>query len=191
MEPIESAAISACQAGNLKEFGVLYDRYVKKIYDFIYYKTWHRETAEDLTSQVFFKALEHIKSYDERKGNFSSWVYRIARNAVIDHYRTKKIETNIDDAWGLHDNTDIERDIDTAEKLAKVKTYLEQFKPQQREVVILRLWENMSYQEIADATGLSVANCKMTVSRVLSKLRQDMALAVFYIGLLMTHYLWQ
>ena len=191
MEPIESAAISACQAGNLKEFGVLYDRYVKKIYDFIYYKTWHRETAEDLTSQVFFKALEHIKSYDENKGNFSSWVYRIARNAVIDHYRTKKTETNIDDAWGLHDDTNIERDIDTAEKLAKVKTYLEQFKPQQREVVILRLWENMSYQEIADATGLSVANCKMTVSRVLSKLRQDMALAVFYIGLLMTHYLWQ
>lgn len=189
MEPIESAAIRACQAGNLKEFGVLYDRYVKKIYDFIYYKTWHRETAEDLTSQVFFKALENINSFDEAKGGFSSWIYRIARNTVIDHYRTKKQEVNIDDVWGLQKDNTIETDIDVSQKLEKVREYLEQFKPQQREVVILRLWENMSYHEIAEATGLSVASCKMTVSRVLNKLRQEMALIILYIGLFFTTYL--
>ena len=56
--------ILECQKGNTQAFGALYDKYIKKIYDFIYYKTHHKETAEDLTSQTFFKVLNAIQSED-------------------------------------------------------------------------------------------------------------------------------
>lgn len=186
----ESDIISRCQAGDSQAFGLLYDQYIKKIYDFIYYKTWHKETAEDLTSQTFFKALNKIKGFDIQKGTFQAWIYQIARNTVIDHYRSNKQEVNIEDVWNLSDNQNIETDLDTASKLEQVKQYLEKFKPQQREIIILRLWENKTYEEIATITGLTVVNCKVTFSRVMSKLREDMALVIVYALILSEKLLW-
>ena len=164
MENNESQTIARIKGGELDQFGRLYDLYIKKIYNFIYYKTLHKETAEDLTSQTFFKALKNIKSFDEAKGSFSSWIYRIARNTVIDYHRTKRTEANIDDIWDLSSDSNIETDINTIQKLDTVKKYLQKFKPQQREIVIMRLWDQLSYQEIAEITGLTVANCKMHCS---------------------------
>ena len=83
----EGEILREYQAGNLEHFGEIYDVYIKKIYNFIYYKTHHKETAEDLTSETFRKALSNIKSFDTHRA-FSSWLYRIAQNTVIDHYRT-------------------------------------------------------------------------------------------------------
>ncbi|NUM25367.1 MAG: RNA polymerase sigma factor [Candidatus Buchananbacteria bacterium] len=190
MENQESEIIGRCQAGDSQAFGLLYDRYVKKIYDFIYYKTWHKETAEDLTSQTFFKALNKIKDFNVNKGTFQAWIYQIARNTVIDHYRSSKAELAIEDVWGLSDESDIERDVDTAAKLAQVEQYLQKLKPQQRDIIILRLWENKTYQEISEITGLSLTNCKVTFSRVMSKLREDKALIVLYLIILSEKLLW-
>src|SRR6056297_2278284 len=91
MKQRESQAINNCQQGQLDSFNWLYERYIKKIYNFIYYKTMHQETAEDLTSQTFIKALNKINSFDSEQGTFQAWLYKIARNTVIDHYRTQKI----------------------------------------------------------------------------------------------------
>ncbi|OGY44356.1 MAG: hypothetical protein A3J62_04120 [Candidatus Buchananbacteria bacterium RIFCSPHIGHO2_02_FULL_38_8] len=190
MENNESQTIARIKGGELDQFGRLYDLYIKKIYNFIYYKTLHKETAEDLTSQTFFKALKNIKSFDEAKGSFSSWIYRIARNTVIDYHRTKRTEANIDDIWDLSSDSNIETDINTIQKLDTVKKYLQKFKPQQREIVIMRLWDQLSYQEIAEITGLTVANCKMTFSRVITKLREEMSFVIFYILLITKQILW-
>ena len=94
MENDEFAIVQSCQKGSVEDFGRLYDLYIKKIYNFIYYKTHHQETAEDLVSIVFTKALKKINTFDN-SGTFSAWLYRIARNTVIDHYRTKKLDYNI------------------------------------------------------------------------------------------------
>ena len=99
MDSKEQKLIKDCLGGDLKKFGGLYELYIDKIYKFIYFKTHHKETAEDLVSQTFFKALENIKGFDPSKGKFSSWLYRIARNCVIDYYRTKKAKIDIYDTW--------------------------------------------------------------------------------------------
>jgi RNA polymerase sigma-70 factor (ECF subfamily) len=175
----EKEIIRSCQNGNLEEFSRLYDNYIERIYRFIYYKTHHRQTAEDLTSRTFMKALKNIGGFDLEKNCFNSWIYKIARNTVIDHYRTQKYAQNIDDAWDLSSPNDLEDDIDAKNKLKEVKKYIENLKGEQRDILMLRIWQELSYKEIAAIVGKSEAGCKMAVSRGLNKLRKQMPTYLF------------
>jgi RNA polymerase sigma-70 factor (ECF subfamily) len=178
MDQQEFDAIQACKRGQRDRFAYLYDAYARKIYDFIYYRTHHRETAEDLSSLVFTRALEHIGSFNERKGAFSSWLYRIARNAVIDHYRSFRQADDIESAWDVAARIDIPRDVDTAARLERVQEYLRQLPRLQREIVIMRVWDSMSHREIADTLGISEASAKVAFSRALAKINRELAAAL-------------
>lgn len=191
MEYVDTAVIKECQHGRIERFTKVYDAYIKKIYNFIYHKTMHRETAEDLTSTVFMKALENIQSFDESKGSFNAWLYRIARNTVIDHYRTSKDVMDIADAWGLSTKEDILRSVESNEQLERVRGYLETLKPQHREIIIMRVWDQLSYKEIADITGLTEANCKMTFSRAIRRLRDELGMGLLSIFALIATTVWQ
>jgi RNA polymerase sigma-70 factor (ECF subfamily) len=179
MEKQEQLLIKKCQQGELENFSELYDNYVRRIYDFIYFKTYHKETAEDLTSQVFIKALEKIATYKEDRGSFNSWLYKIAANTVIDHYRTSKKDINIEDVFDLAEDNDLLTDLDAQAGLKQVRLYLKNLKPQQRNILIMRLWQNIPYSEIASSLNISEAACKMTYSRTIRQLRLDLPLAAF------------
>ena len=166
-------AVKECQQGNLAQFGVVYDFFIQRIYDYLYYRTRHKQIAEDLTSLTFTKALENIKAYDENKGEFSAWIYRIARNALIDHYRAHRPTSNIEDAWEVKTESNLESDLDAQTKLEEVREYLDQLNSEHRELVVMRVWDNLSYSEIASITGKTEAALKMSMSRILSKLRSQ------------------
>lgn len=174
MNENEQKIIQSCKKGKHEDFALLYDLYIGKIYRFIYYKTHHKETAEDLTSETFLKALRKINSFDSERGSFSTWLYQIARNTVVDYYRTRKLYLNVDDAWDLKDDTDIMRDVEFVQKLKKVEQYLKKLKPEQREIIIMRVWQNMNYCEIAEVLNKSEASCKMIFSRTIRTLRKEM-----------------
>jgi len=180
----EQEILTKCRSGALEEFGQIYDWYVKKIYRFIYYKTFNKPLTEDLTSQTFLKTMENIQRYDPAKGNFSSWLYRIARNVTIDHFRTEKKTQNIDDLWDLQTKEDVASDVQNRLKLAEVKGYLRKLKPIQQEVVLMRVWGEYSHQEIATNLGISEANCKMIFIRTIKKLQKDLLLLLLIINLL-------
>jgi RNA polymerase sigma-70 factor (ECF subfamily) len=177
----EAAVISRCQAGQLEEFGLLYDAYIRRIYDFIYYKTHHKETAEDLVSRTFMKALEKIQTFSLEKGTFQGWLYQIARNTVIDHYRTQKKDVNIEDVWDLKDNQDIARDLEAKMKVEEIKDYLAKLKPEQRDIIIMRVWQGLTYQEIAGITGKTEGSCKMVYSRAIQALRREMPITALFV----------
>jgi len=176
METNQLEIIAACQKGELEKFGELYELYVEKIYRFIYYKTMHKETAEDLTSQTFMKALENIATYNDHKGTFATWLYQIARNQTIDHYRRLRPTANLSDVWQQSDSADLPAQVDNRELLAKVQKYVHTLKAEQREVVLLKLWDNLSYREIAELVGKTEASCKMMFSRALVKMQQEVLL---------------
>lgn len=171
--------IEASQNGDNKAFGGLYDKYVKSIYKFVYFKTHHKETAEDLTSKTFMKALENIKSYQAEKASFSVWLYKIARNTVIDHYRTKKFDVNLDDVWNLSSEENILMDTDARLKMEKVREYMRELNVSQREIIMMRVWQGMNYKEIAEVTGKNEANCRMVYLRGIKILKDKVPFSVY------------
>jgi RNA polymerase sigma-70 factor (ECF subfamily) len=164
--------VKRCQKGETEAFGVLYDRYLDPIYRFIYYKTFAKETAEDLTSDTFHKALKKINSFDAEKGNFSSWLYRIARNSVIDYYRTNKSALPLDDVFDVGVDERTSETLDAISQLEKVTAYLQTLNAKQREIITLRIWEDRSYKEIAELVGGSEDSVKMAFSRSIRDLRE-------------------
>jgi RNA polymerase sigma-70 factor (ECF subfamily) len=159
-------------------FQELYDLYIIKIYNFIYYRTHHKETAEDLASKTFIKAWENFHQYDETKGSFSTWLYAIARNNLIDHYRKDKSHSAIEEFINLSSAENIEHDTGLKLQLEKIKEYLKDLPEEQRDVVIMRVWDDLSYKEIAAILQKSEASCKMSYYRTMEKLQQQIPLAV-------------
>lgn len=177
----ESQALQACQQGDSTQFGVLYDMYFDRVYRFIYYKTFHTETAEDLTSQTFMKSLEHIGGYDETKGSFLNWIYQIARHTVIDHYRQVKPQLSIDDVWDLQSKQDIAVDVERVQLIEKIQNYLQTLNSEQREILTMRLWEGFTYKEIAKVLGKTEASCKMMYLRAVTKIQEQIILVLFLV----------
>ncbi|MFA5853613.1 MAG: sigma-70 family RNA polymerase sigma factor [Patescibacteria group bacterium] len=169
-----------------QQFASFYDAHVRDIYKYLYYRTQHRETAEDLTSQVFLKALDKFAAYDETRGTFIAWLYRIARNTLIDHYRATRATLDIEDVWDLQSDTDVARDAEAHERIAKLQPYLTALPKEQRELLLLRLWDGLSYAEISEIVGKSEDACKMAYSRVVAKLRKEVPASILLL-LLFTH----
>lgn len=168
--------IKQCQEGNKEKFGELYERYVEKIYQFLYYRTFSRETAEDLVSQTFFKALRNLEKFQGE--NFSAWLYRIARNNLIDHYRTDKHNLSLETIWDLKEEKDWEIALDNKQKLEEVKKLLQKFSPEQQEIILLRVWDDLPYKEIAKILEKSEASCKMMFSRAIKELKGQMPVLI-------------
>lgn len=187
----EQQIIDRCQQGQTHDFAQLYDSYFTAIYRFIYYKTMHQQTAEDLTSQTFLKALDKIKSFNEQQGSFSSWLYQIARHNVIDHYRKQATATtaSLETIWDVDDRSDLSQEVDDRLALNKVKKYLQNLNSQQRQILIMRLWDNLDYQQISELTGQTPANCRQLVCRGLQKIQENVMMTVGLI-IIISSFLW-
>src|SRR5437763_6304286 len=88
MLPNERQLVERAARRDAQAFGTLYEMYFDKIYSYLYFKTMHRNEAEDLTALVFMKAWEAIDHFQWQGYPFSTWLYRIAHNQLVDHYRT-------------------------------------------------------------------------------------------------------
>src|SRR2546427_3211545 len=140
----EDAALAVrASQGDPAAFGQLYDRHVSAVYRYVYYRVRDDAEAEDLTSDVFMKALRAIPRYEPRQA-FLAWLYRIARNAVIDHVRRGTRQVSFEDAL---QHPDADRIVDpTVEVLAAsdsvvLRGALAKLTPLQQEVIVLRFLE--------------------------------------------------
>lgn len=169
-EQIQAAAV-ACSRGQLDAFSVLYDAFLDRIYRFVYYRTGHQQLAEDITSEVFMKALRCISGYKPERASFSTWLYAIARNAVIDHSRTQRPTEGLESVVELAATDDPARTAHRTLELEKVLAQLKLFTPRQQDILLMRLWDGMSHKEIGEVLGMSEASVKMQFSRTLKQLQ--------------------
>jgi RNA polymerase sigma-70 factor, ECF subfamily len=173
----EMGFIKSAKNGNAEAFAALYDAYISQIYKFVYYKTMHQETAEDISADVFVKAWRKLSQFKD--GSFVAWLYTIARHAVIDYYRRHHEHQDIDDCWDLKDDADFLAMIDQGLNLDKMKTALKSLKNEDREILIMRFWQELSFAEIAQLLDKKEGAVKMSCARALERLRSKMPLALF------------
>ena len=172
----EEKLIKEARRGKSGAFEKLYNHYLGQIYRFIYMKVSHREEAEDITHEVFMNAWQNIKHYRPRGFPLSSWLYRIARNGVIDHYRLKKnhveLETLEADAEVAKVATSIEVELDQGLTLEKVKDAIRELSHDQQDVILMRFMEELSHDEIAAALDKSVGAVRLIQHRAINALKK-------------------
>ncbi len=172
----EQDIVAAAKKGDAISFGKLYDHYVKPIYRFIAVKVSVRQEAEDLTHEVFLTAWQKLPSFTFRGFPFSSWLYRIARNRVIDHYRTKKQHADINEVdEGLLGITDShEAGVDTALTLSKIYEAMKGLNADQQDVLILRFVDDLSPAEIAEVLDKSEGAVRIIQHRAVETLKKKL-----------------
>jgi len=167
------------RAANLEEAALseLYDRYELKIYNYIYRRTSNQTLAEDLTAQVFLRMLEAIHNDKTWHSSFSGWLYRIAHNLVIDHYRMRdrQKQVSIDDAPVMPDpgNNPVQA-AEIALDAEYLRTSIRRLTDEQAQVITLRFLEGYSFGEIADMMDKTEGAIKALQHRAVSTLRQLM-----------------
>lgn len=151
-------------------FSELYEKYVDAIYKFVYLKTYDKEISEDITSIVFIKAFEKIHTFKNIEwANFRAWVYRIAYNQIVDTFKAQKDSVSMEEILEIGYQNDFAKNLDNKDQVKEVFAYFDTLKPRHKEIMIMRLWDDLSFKEISEITWESLDNCKKIVSRTLAK----------------------
>ena len=170
----EHRLIEKVKQGDKEAFGQLYLHYLDSIYRYIFFRVnQEKPVAEDLTQTVFFKAWQGIENFRTEKGNFRAWLYRIAHNCVLDYYKIHKPAGRVDEnvADGKTIET-LEEQLDTKDRIEKIKRALERVTDEQKTVIILKFIDGFSNQEIAKIVGKHEDAVRALQYRGLERLRQ-------------------
>jgi RNA polymerase sigma-70 factor, ECF subfamily len=158
-------------------FGELYERYVDRIYNYIYYRTSNSHEAEDLTTRVFMRAMKHIGAYTDQGVPFSAWLYRIARNMVANWYRdnSRRQIISLDDItqWHVGDEG-AELAVQLREDKANLLAAIQRLPSDRQELLILKFVDQLPNAEIGDIMGRSEGAIKSLYHRTLTALREDL-----------------
>ncbi|MCS6789288.1 MAG: sigma-70 family RNA polymerase sigma factor [Patescibacteria group bacterium] len=171
----ENIIIKKAKNGDAEAFGLLYDYYFEQIYRFIYLKVSHKEDAEDLAHQVFLQALKKMKDYEYKGLPFSSWLYKIARNEIVDFYRSKKTNTTLEELENVlssDDDIDIKDKLDLKIQLEKVKEAIKKIKPEYQDIIIMRFIEDLSIKEVAEILDKTEGSIKLMQHRAINSLKK-------------------
>ena len=160
-------------------FAALYDRYVGRIYAYAYRQTNNEALARDVTSATFEKALRHIRGYRWQGVSFCAWLYRIARNEIIQHHRRRRLLAPL--LGQRPDNGQIggrspEAAVQVSERRQELQAALARLSAQDREIVTLRFFEELSSEEVAEILACSTDNVYVRLHRALKRLRRQLEL---------------
>jgi RNA polymerase sigma-70 factor (ECF subfamily) len=162
-------------------FARLYRMHYERVFRYCCRRLFNRHAAEDVTSEVFFRVMRTISTFDGNSNGFRNWLYRIATNAVNDHLKTAKrrAETirNAAQEYGCGHAFAAASDKELKKKNLAVKQALLGLKPKYQTVITLRFFEKMKLIEIAEILGQNPATIRTQLARALSKLQKELRAA--------------
>ncbi|MBP9995919.1 MAG: sigma-70 family RNA polymerase sigma factor [Lachnospiraceae bacterium] len=154
----------------------IYIRYHDKVVNFIMRKVSNHDLAEDLASDVFLKVAQKYSTFDSSKASVSTWIYTIAQNRVIDHYRTNHISDELQDE--IHSESNIEETLLNNETLEELACALEKLPERERTLIVLHYYNEKSLKEVALQMGMSYANAKIVHRKALQMLQQHLSFSI-------------
>ncbi len=146
--------------------------YKPRIYGYLHNKNIAFSDVDDVFADIMLKATTYIESYDSCKASLSTWVYTICRSVVINYWKRSKPELPLTEEQSS--GFDLERTVEIGEELRELAHHLSRLPDRERKVIVLRLYQEMGYCEIAQAMGLSEGNVRVLFSRACKKLREWM-----------------
>ena len=173
----EQEILGRAQQGDREAFGSLYEHYVDRIFNYVYYRTGNIHDAEDLTARVFYRAMNNVQRYIDRGVPFSAWLYRIAHNLIANWHRdrSRHLEIPLDDAPTLHYKGEPPevalmqgQDQDALLKLIRL------LPAERQHLLILKFVEHMSNTEIGEIMNRSEGAVKSLYHRTLLALRDEL-----------------
>jgi RNA polymerase sigma-70 factor (ECF subfamily) len=178
----DEEALTRAAGGDIEAFGVLYDRYVSRIYNYIYYRTGNTHDTEDLTSRVFTRAMKHITNYQDRGVPFSAWLYRIAHNLVANWHRdnSRRQVVAIDETYKTTSDVELpESALMRTEEESVLLEVLQQLPEDRQQLIILKFVENLSNAEIGRIMDRTEGAIKSLYHRTLLSLRNDIQITEY------------
>jgi RNA polymerase sigma-70 factor, ECF subfamily len=169
--------VTEAQRGDAWAFGMIFDHYHESIYRFIASRVHRPTDAEDLTQHVFVKALEALPRYESRGIPFGGWLFRLARNAVIDHVRTRHDHAELDAItdWA-HGDAGPDEIVAVRQELDAVGAALADLTDEQREAITLRFFAGLSARETAMAMGKQEGTVRGLQFRAIAALRRELGI---------------
>lgn len=170
--------LSRAVQGDQEAFGALYEKYVARIYSYIYYRTGNHHDAEDLTARVFFRAIRSINKYQDRGLPISAWLYRIAHNLVANWYRdrSRRPEIVLDERLMFFPNAEHpEVTMLKNEEHDHLLTLLRKQPQDRQQLLILKFVDHLSNAEIGQIMGRTEGAVKSLYHRTLLSLREELS----------------
>jgi RNA polymerase sigma-70 factor, ECF subfamily len=167
--------IAGSLAGDDQAFGKLYDKYIDEIYRFILMRVRSKEEAQDLTNEVFLKIWQYINNNDTDIDNVRAFLYRIARNIVIDKYRKSGKELLALDEDMIEsipdESLDLEDEVQKKDELNEVLGVVDKLPEDQRELILMKYVQDLSVKEIAQVLEKSRGAVRVSLHRAIKKLK--------------------
>lgn len=172
----DEEALTSASKGDGEAFGVLYERYVSRIYNYVYYRTGDPYDAEDLTARVFYRAMRHISNYRNLGLPLSAWLYRIAHNLVANWHRdnSRRKEVPLEDGVFIsRDGNHPEYELLESEERDRLMWIIRSLSPERQQLLILKFVEHLSNAEIGQIMGRTEGAIKSLYHRTLITLRDQ------------------
>ncbi|MFN2144264.1 MAG: RNA polymerase sigma factor [Anaerolineales bacterium] len=176
LELSDADALARAAQGDSEAFGILYDRYVGRIYNYIYYRTGNQHDAEDLTSRVFTRAMKHIPQYEDRGLPFSAWLYRIAHNLVANWHRdnSRRQIVELDDSIRMPGRqVQPESMVVRSEQEEFLLNLVNKLPEDRQQLLILKFVDHLSNAEIGEVMNKTEGAIKSLYHRTLMSLRDE------------------
>ena len=165
--------MTAVRDGDLSKLGLLFERYHVPLFDFLSRVTGDRQAAEDLVQDIFVRILKYRATFRD-DGRFETWLYRIARNARADYFRTRAAPDQLGEEVLEHPEPapGPVRLLEAARDRQRLKRALMMLRADKRELIVLARFQGMKHERIADLLGVDAGTVKVRVHRALRELRQ-------------------
>lgn len=173
----DNALMLKVKEGDLDKLGLLFERYNRRLYHFFYRLTHRRDVSEDLVQGVFERILKYRDSYSN-DGSFATWIFQIARNIQIDHYKGSQKKEELGDFidWDQleGDNPESEEEQQSKAELKLLQKAMNQLDDTKKQTLVLSRFEGFKYREIAEIMNCTESAVKVRIFRAMNELEAHM-----------------